>query len=288
METVKAWEAFKTIDGRFRFFCMEGIVRMSDGQLVSARWKTRTPKPHGDDTSALHDVRPLEIHDRGPVMRPEWTRFSVARGGFDDSLFYIKKPTLLDYTDSNLSERIAREIAVYEHLRDHPHPHLATYYGCCVSANGHVDGLCLQRYRVSLQELCNPGRLNKKMFVAQGDQRSTGTAPDHVQLHPGHLDGLLAGIRHLHHLGLVHNDINPANIMVDYEGVADGTVKLVLVDFDSCRPTGTSLHESRAGRTHGWHDSDVVTAEEDSDLHALSEVRVWLFGDVTELKWDWA
>ncbi|SJL04266.1 uncharacterized protein ARMOST_07627 [Armillaria ostoyae] len=40
------------------------------------------------------------------------------------------------------------------------------------------------------------------------------------------------GIKHIHGLGLIHNDINPNNIMLD----ADGT--LVIIDFDSCRRAG--------------------------------------------------
>ena len=280
---------------------MEGIVRKEDGQLVVARWKKRTPQ--NDDASALYDIQPLQLHDRGPAMQPEWTRCPAAESELvnDDSRFFVKKPSLLDYTDSDLSARIAREIAVCEGLRGHPHPNLATYHGCCVSANGHVDGLCFQRYRVSLLELCNPGRLNKHAFVARGGQRSKLTVAvtggsSTVQLHSGHLDGLLAGIRNLHSLGLVHNDINPANIMVDgfdrNDGGSNGgksttpPVTLVLVDFDSCRPTGTSLRETKTRRTHGWHDATVATAQADSDLNALAEVRAWLFGDITQLRWE--
>ena len=50
-----------------------------------------------------------------------------------------------------------------------------------------------------------------------------------------YLEDILKGIRHLHSLGLVHNDINPANIMLDNNGTA------VLIDFDSCRRVGESL-----------------------------------------------
>ena len=52
------------------------------------------------------------------------------------------------------------------------------------------------------------------------------------------LQDLLAAIKHLHSLGLVHNDINPANIMLDQEGT------LILIDFDSCRNIGESLRST--------------------------------------------
>jgi serine/threonine protein kinase len=86
------------------------------------------------------------------------------------------------------------------------------------------------------------------------------------------LGGILEGIRHLHSLGLVHNDITPSNIMLNDDGT------LVLIDFDSCRKVGELLCETKAKRTHGWHDQDVKTASEKNDLDAFSELQTWLFG----------
>jgi serine/threonine protein kinase len=40
------------------------------------------------------------------------------------------------------------------------------------------------------------------------------------------------GIRHLHALGLVHNDINPRNFMVSEDD------RPVIIDFDSCKEEG--------------------------------------------------
>lgn len=49
------------------------------------------------------------------------------------------------------------------------------------------------------------------------------------------LDGIKQGIRHLHSLGLIHNDINPANAM------RDDTQTPKLIDFDSCKLVGQSM-----------------------------------------------
>lgn len=49
------------------------------------------------------------------------------------------------------------------------------------------------------------------------------------------LQGIESGIRHMHSLGLVHNDINPSNIMIDS---AD---RPVIIDFDSCKQEGEKL-----------------------------------------------
>jgi serine/threonine protein kinase len=56
------------------------------------------------------------------------------------------------------------------------------------------------------------------------------------------LDKVKAGIRHLHCLGLVHNDINLTNIMFDKDD------NPVIIDFDSCTPIGQTLKD--VGRTY--------------------------------------
>lgn len=56
----------------------------------------------------------------------------------------------------------------------------------------------------------------------------------------------------------------------------DEDVKLVLIDFDSCRRRGESLVGVK--RTYGWHDPEIKVAEEENDLNALAELQTWLFG----------
>lgn len=90
---------------------------------------------------------------------------------------------------------------------------------------------------------------------------------------PGHTWKIsFKGIQHLHSLGLVHNDVNPANNMVDEDGTA------VLIDFDSCRRVGESLGETRTKRTHQWYDPGVDTALEKNDMDAWEELKTWLTG----------
>jgi len=71
-----------------------------------------------------------------------------------------------------------------------------------------------------MQEV-NPGSLMKR---ASRSARQTAPAKDYSSI----LAGIESGIRHLHSLGLVHNDINPRNIMMDHD-------KAVIIDFGSCR-----------------------------------------------------
>ncbi|KAK4182439.1 hypothetical protein QBC35DRAFT_509984 [Podospora australis] len=108
-----------------------------------------------------------------------------------------------------------------------------------------------------MQEV-NPNSLMKRK-VRSDCQRSK----DHSNV----LAGIKSGIQHLHALGLVHNDINPSNIMLDGD-------KAVIIDFDSCRRIGESLED--VGRTYEWYGKQVKTALPQNDLDALEEIRLWL------------
>ena len=91
------------------------------------------------------------------------------------------------------------------------------------------------------------------------------------------LEGILAAIKHDHSLGIVHNDINPANIMLD----GDGTL-IIIINFDSCRYIGESLRNTGTKRTHHWHDPTVDISLEKNDLDAFKDLQVWLTGSVDE------
>ncbi|KAK6814583.1 hypothetical protein RU639_009524 [Aspergillus parasiticus] len=90
------------------------------------------------------------------------------------------------------------------------------------------------------------------------------------------LEGILAAIKHLHSLGLVHNDINSANIMLDEDGT------LILIDFDSCRYIRESLSSTETKRTRHWHDPSVDISLEKNDLDALKDLQIWLTGSVDD------
>lgn len=76
------------------------------------------------------------------------------------------------------------------------------------------------------------------------------------------------GIRHLHSLGLVHNDINPRNIMVD------DSDRAVIIDFDTCYHQGQKLGP-KAG-TWGWFMEGVEYASVDNDFFGLSKLREYM------------
>jgi serine/threonine protein kinase len=65
----------------------------------------------------------------------------------------------------------------------------------------------------------------------------------------------------LYSLGLVYNDIKPANIILDYDD------NPVIIDFDNCCPDGQDLEGM--GGTWPWADKGTKTALFNNDLGAL-------------------
>ncbi|KAK4141710.1 kinase-like domain-containing protein [Dichotomopilus funicola] len=255
MEIIQSAEAFKVVGNKLKFHCVKGVVRHNDS-VYFGKWKHRRRSPV--DLSELYDVKRVETDDRGPRVQPSWTIVS-------EQSCYIKTPSLLDYAGApDLERRILREVETCEILRSHPHPHIASYYGC-LETRGRVSGLCFKNYVATLAGKVNPQHLNKYAFLLSG-------RPLVEDAMKAQLGGILSGIQHLHSLGLVHNDITPANIMLEEDGT------WVIIDFDSCRHMGEVLRDTGTKRTHGWHDPGVTVSFEKNDLDAYFELRTWLFG----------
>ncbi|KAK3694439.1 kinase-like domain-containing protein [Podospora appendiculata] len=159
---------------------------------------------------------------------------------------YIKRSRLSSYEDYR--EQDALMAHALELVSQHPHPGLIGYHGCRVR-RGRITGLVLEKHGKDLnQHTQDVGPVDKAHFM----------------------DALEDAVRHLHSLGLAHNDINPANILVNKAGLP------VLVDFGFCRKVGQKLGASRG--TPGWIDEgdDYVTSEERHDLFGLAKIRAWL------------
>lgn len=107
----------------------------------------------------------------------------------------------------------------------------------------------------------NPGHFGKRHFDAS--QRPLKDVKSF-------LEGIEKALKHLHSLGLVHNDINPANIMFASED--DETP--IIIDFGSCKPVGHPVQN--AGRTPEWYDPSVLTSLPSNDTDALNEIAEWL------------
>ncbi|KAL4934757.1 hypothetical protein BDV06DRAFT_208325 [Aspergillus oleicola] len=253
MEVVQKNEAFKRIDGKIKFSYVQIFVSQG-GMLFTGKWMNRLDSPKTLDD--LQEVKQIPTEDRGPEVNTTW------------SAVYVKTPSLLAYINGNLERQIAREVETCEILRKNPHPNIATYYGYNEN-HGRVSGLCFKRYTSTLLETVNPQRLGKVAFLSSARELVR------ENMISG-LEGILAAIKHLHALGLVHNDINPANITIDEGGT------LILIDFDSCRYIGESLRCTETKRTHHWHDPSVDISLEKNDLDAFKDLQTWLAGSADE------
>lgn len=158
---------------------------------------------------------------------------------------YLKRPSLLYYEatsdSSDYALQILTEVKACEILREHPHPNIAWYWGCVVR-DGRIRELCFRRYRVTLSQMLKDGTHFNKSAC---------------------LSGIEAGVAHMHGLGLVHNDLNPSNIMMDGD-------RPVIIDFDSCKPEGEKLGPK--GGSDGWA-FEADYARQANDLYSIEKIR---------------
>jgi Protein kinase domain len=256
-------EAFEEVDGRFSFSGTL-IVYQANTELHHAFLEARCSSLSDVTAESLtNDIRiPVEAYN--PLFPSELTRAP-------DPLpinSFIKKPQLISYDriclgsqPTLIAESLLEEATVCELLIKHRHPNIAAYFGCQVS-DGRIIGLCFARYQRTLMQEVNPIGLMKRESRAM---RCRNTKD-----YSGVLAGIESGIRHLHSLGLVHNDINPSNIMLDGD-------QAIIIDFGSCRPVGESLQG--VGRTYEWYDEAVQKSVPENDLNALKEICTWLGDD---------
>lgn len=246
MEIYQQSQAFIEKDGDLEFDFTKLIIRGQNHEYFFAITKDRIGASSAVDLDRLHKIS-IPSDNIWPYFSAQFTRAPEPL----PSECYVKEPNLLDYGDTpaslQLSSQMLHEVEVCELLKQHPHPNVATYMGCVVSAN-RIKGLCFARYRMTLA---------RRLKVA---------TPFNKDLC---LQGIEQGIRHLHSLGLVHNDINPTNVMVDEMDHP------ILIDFDSCQQEGQRLG-LKAG-TRGWSMEGSEHARFENDFFGLSKVREHMY-----------
>lgn len=247
------------------------IVVYSEGsQIFTARTRARLNRKNDLESSELEQVALIPKYAFQPAFSERFTR------AISTDQSFVKRPCLSSYStigvspDTSVAEELLQEVEVCEMLRRHPHPNIAVYNGCEIE-EGRITGLCFQKYTESLQRRLNPGHLGKRALAASSQHLDHEWCSRVIK-------GVKDAIYHLHTLGLVHNDLNPANIMLDTNESP------ILIDFGSTRAIGQSLED--VGRTPGWYNFDVKTAETSNDLGALTAIDAWMRGRTSDLKFD--
>ncbi|KAI5364129.1 putative protein kinase [Septoria linicola] len=190
------------------------ITAFVDGNAYAGRAERRIEEM--DDVDVIQYLEPVPEENIFPVMSKDFTPAPA----FHMSDHYLKAPQFT-YEDSRpgktfVADCMYTEAFVLEHLKKHPHPSIVEYYGCVLKGN-RITHLCLKRCYCNLAEYAEVG-------LSEEEQARL-------------LEQVQDGLKHLHSLGLAHNDINPGNICVDSTGNA------MIVDFDSCAPLGKTLRK---------------------------------------------
>lgn len=229
VQVLNAVQRFTRVDGGIKFICSQVLFRQ-DGITYCAR----SPSRHVGqevDVGKLDSIMPIPPEAYCPLLPPGCV---IAP---DPSHCHIKTPNLTSFGGvADLAGLVLQELATCEILRKHPHPNIATYYGCLASG-GRVIALCFKGYPESLMDKINPGHLNKSAFILSEDRGAERKKAAR------YLPGIEEGIRHLHAHGRIHNDPNPANVMISEDDAP------VIIDFDSSSAPGTGLDKVK--RTYG-------------------------------------
>ncbi|KAF2111941.1 hypothetical protein BDV96DRAFT_462894, partial [Lophiotrema nucula] len=198
-----------------------------------------------------HPPQPFNYNRVVPIYRPEWT---IAAAPCSDRTF-VKKPDFFKCA-ANLWEGeapariVEREIETCEILRCNPHPNIAEYQGVTHDEWDRITGVCFDRYPMDLHTFVNQG------FVFD--------AKDVLQQ-------IEAGIKHLHSMRFTHQDVKPANCLVD--PTFPVKPRVVLGDFDSVHQIGEMLHTKWG--TAGWNTS-AEYADRNNDFYGLRLIEIWL------------
>lgn len=269
MDVLETNEAFEDVGGQYEF--TGTLVVYRDGEdtyhgLSKARYSS--PLEFRREHLSRKILIPVSAY-----MPPFPTNFVRAPDRLPCNIF-AKRPQLISYDRYHqslrpncIADNVLREAEICELLRQNPHPNIAEYIGCQV-ADGKIMSVCFAKYDQTLMQAVNPQNYGKRMFRAN---RQGLESYLHI------LEGVGDGIRHLHKLGIVHNDINPSNIMLK-DNVP------IIIDFGSCQKEGGSLEG--IGRTYERFDEAVQSSLPKNDFDALEEIRIWLADDSKAFQFD--
>lgn len=232
-------ESFEDTDGHFEFAATLVVYR-SGSQVHHATSKARCSSFSNVKCEDFTNDTIIPVAAYSPPFSSEFTQ---APNPLPPNS-YVKRPRLISYDrmeesrPNRIADSLLQEVGFCEILRRSPHPNVATYLGCQV-ADGRITGICFAKYDSTLMQRVNPGSHMKRQ-----SRSDRGPTNDYSSI----LEGVESGIRHLHSLEIIHNDVDPSNIMLH------GNLP-VIIDSGSCRMRGESL--KGVGRTYEWYNDKI-------------------------------
>jgi len=244
----------------------EGVLTLDLNALLAA---AQQPLPNGDRPApGEKGGPPLPVDPKqafpkfNPAFHTKWTGSVLATDG---PPVYPKIGSLLHYADPILRRRgkanIEAEVLVMEQLRkyriegvtDPRADHIVNYHGVFVW-KGRIMWLMLDRLPGVLWDRCTESPLR-----------------------PLNIDQVLSGVRtaldYLHEHGLCHNDVCPQNVGLTANDEA------VLIDFDSCLPSGAPLTKGGAAKRFNRAATTSCVQNDERCVQAMEEeLRQTFFG----------
>ncbi|EHK24163.1 uncharacterized protein TRIVIDRAFT_221402 [Trichoderma virens Gv29-8] len=200
---------------------------------------------------ARESLRPIPDEEIYPIFPS--TGLTAAPD--DCSGRYVKRTAWSTYQELKdtalLPKLMLQEAETMEFLAQNPHPNIVGYYGCRLK-RGRIVGLVLETF---------PLKHDLAVAIQRPDLFKGLISKDRI------MTGLRAAVDHLHSIGLAHNDINPANIMLGEGGEPK------LIDFGSCQPVGQRLMSCG---TPGWCKDMFYTSDPAHDEYGLEVLGPWL------------
>jgi Protein kinase domain len=172
---------------------------------------------------------------------------------------YVKSTNVKYYMgDDRLAQYLLDEAKFWAQLESGPHPNIGRFRGCVLSDDGTIAGLCSQRYARTLKDAVE--------YASATPSNCPATLSE--ELDPASiLRGIASGVTHLHSLKLVHNDLNPQNIMLDDTNVPK------LIDFDAMMK-GSKVFTRPWGRRNSQN-----VAMFENDYLSLGLIALYLKGE---------
>lgn len=223
-------------------FKYTSITAFVDGKPYAAR--SEQPMDDVDYVDLLDIIQPVPLDNINPRC-PEGFLHATSPS---PEAHYLKTPFFL-YEDSKpghtfIADCLLHEATALESLRHHPHPNLVEYLGCVIK-DGRITQICLKKYEGNLQDHTRPLSEEQREEI---------------------FDGVVSAVKHLHSLGLAHNDIGPQNVCLDSAGHP------VIVDFDACLPFGEELLKGVGAEKWGGR----LVSDPENDFQGLDDLRDWL------------